>query len=50
MARFVAYAVAGVPPEIMGIGPAFAIPRLLEKTGLKLSDISIFEINEAFAS
>lgn len=50
MAKFKAYTVVGVPPEIMGIGPAFAIPKVLEKTGLTLKDISIFEINEAFAS
>jgi acetyl-CoA C-acetyltransferase len=43
----VAAAVAGVPPEIMGIGPAPAIRLLLARTGLKLSDISRFEINEA---
>jgi acetyl-CoA acyltransferase 1 len=50
IARFVSYAVAGVPPEIMGIGPAYAIPVALEKAGLKKEDISIFELNEAFAS
>lgn len=48
--RFLSYAVAGVPPKIMGIGPAFAIPAALEKAGLKLSDIDVFEVNEAFAS
>jgi len=47
LARVVASAVAGVPPEIMGIGPAPAIRLLLARTGLKLSDISRFEINEA---
>jgi acetyl-CoA C-acetyltransferase len=47
IARVVAAAVAGVPPEIMGIGPAPAIRLLLARTGLKLSDISRFEINEA---
>jgi acetyl-CoA acyltransferase 1 len=50
LAKFVNYATAGVPPEIMGIGPAFAIPELLKKTGLKVNDIGIYEINEAFAS
>lgn len=50
MAKFKAYAVCGVAPEIMGIGPAVAIPKVLAKTGLKIEDISIFEINEAFAS
>ena len=47
MARMVAAAVVGVPPEIMGIGPAPAIRLLLERTGLKLDDIGRFEINEA---
>ncbi len=50
MARLVAYAVVGVPPEIMGIGPAKAIPAVLDKAGLSLDDIDLFEINEAFAS
>ena len=44
------FAVKGVPPRIMGIGPAYAIPAVLEQTGLKIDDIDIFEINEAFAS
>ena len=44
------YATKGVPPRIMGIGPAYAIPAVLEKTGLSVNDIDIFEINEAFAS
>lgn len=48
--RIVSFAVAGVPPQVMGIGPAFAIPAALEKCGLKIDDIDIFEINEAFAS
>ncbi len=47
LARVVAAAVVGVPPEIMGIGPAPAIRLLLERTGLQLSDIGRFEINEA---
>ena len=47
LARVVASAVAGVPPEIMGIGPAPAIRLLLERTGLKLDDIARFEVNEA---
>ena len=50
LARLVAYAVAGVPPEIMGIGPIFAIPRVLKMANLKLSDIGLIELNEAFAS
>ncbi|HHO49797.1 MAG TPA: thiolase family protein [Deltaproteobacteria bacterium] len=45
-----AYQVVGVPPEIMGIGPAVAIPKALEAAGLSLDDIGLFEINEAFAS
>jgi acetyl-CoA acyltransferase len=48
-ARFVSYAVAGVPPEIMGIGPVKAIPKALQMAGLKLEDIDTIELNEAFA-
>jgi len=48
--KFVAYAVAGVPPEIMGVGPAYAIPKIFEQTGLTKDDIGVFEINEAFAT
>lgn len=44
------WAVAGVPPDVMGIGPAKAVPKLLAKTGLSLADIDLVEINEAFAS
>ncbi len=44
------FAVVGVPPAVMGIGPAFAIPAAVEQAGLKLDDIDVFEINEAFAS
>ena len=43
-------AVAGCEPDEMGIGPVFAIPRLLERTGLKMDDIDLWELNEAFAS
>ncbi|MCP4535923.1 MAG: acetyl-CoA C-acyltransferase [Chloroflexi bacterium] len=50
LARFVGFAVGGVPPEIMGIGPIIAIPRVLELTGLSLDDIGLIELNEAFAS
>jgi acetyl-CoA C-acetyltransferase len=50
MARILAAASAGVEPRIMGVGPAYAIPRALERAGLKLSDMDIIEINEAFAS
>lgn len=48
--RILSFAVAGVPPRVMGIGPAFAIPAALNKAGLEVKDIDIFEINEAFAS
>jgi acetyl-CoA acyltransferase 1 len=48
--RILSFAVAGVPPRVMGIGPAFAIPAALNKAGLDVKDIDIFEINEAFAS
>ncbi|XP_004854312.1 3-ketoacyl-CoA thiolase B, peroxisomal isoform X1 [Heterocephalus glaber] len=44
------YAVVGVPPDIRGIGPAYAIPVALQKSGLTVNDVDIFEINEAFAS
>lgn len=50
LGKFVAYAVAGVPPEIMGVGPAYAIPKIFEQTGLTKDDIDVFEINEAFAT
>ncbi len=50
LARFVAYAVEGVPPEIMGIGPMVAIPKVLKMTGLGYEDIDLIELNEAFAS
>jgi len=49
MARFVSFAAAGVPPEIMGIGPAVAIPKALALAGLKIDDIGLIELNEAFA-
>ncbi|MDQ2807113.1 MAG: acetyl-CoA C-acyltransferase [Chloroflexota bacterium] len=50
LARFVSYAVAGVPPEIMGIGPVAAIPKALKLAGLTLDDIDLIELNEAFAA
>ncbi|MCH8558466.1 MAG: acetyl-CoA C-acyltransferase [Balneolia bacterium] len=50
IARLAGYAVAGVAPEIMGIGPIAAIPKALKQAGLKLSDIGLIELNEAFAS
>lgn len=48
--RFVGYNVGGVRPEIMGVGPIKAIPRVLKRTGLSLDDIDLIELNEAFAS
>jgi acetyl-CoA acyltransferase len=50
MAKFLAFATAGVPPEEMGIGPAYAIPKALKLAGLRLEDIDVFELNEAFAA
>ena len=44
------FAVTGVPPAVMGIGPAYAIPKALGKAGLNMQDVDIYEINEAFAS
>jgi len=49
-ARLVSYAAVGLEPAIMGVGPIFAIPKALEKAGLTKDDISVFELNEAFAS
>ncbi len=50
MGRFMGWAVAGCAPDEMGIGPVFAVPRLLERFNLKVDDIDIWELNEAFAS
>ena len=50
LARFVSFAVAGVPPEIMGIGPVAAIPKALKQAGLSLDQIDLIELNEAFAA
>jgi acetyl-CoA acyltransferase len=50
LVRFLGFAVAGVRPEVMGIGPIEAIPKVLELTGLNLSDIDVIELNEAFAA
>ncbi len=50
MAKFLSYAVAGVEPEIMGVGPVKAIPKAVKMAGLELDDIGLFELNEAFAS
>jgi acetyl-CoA acyltransferase len=49
LARFVSYAVGGVPPEIMGMGPVVAVPKALRLAGLKLDEIDLIELNEAFA-
>ena len=48
--KFVLCSTVGVPPEIMGVGPAVAIPSVLKKTGLTVRDVSVFEVNEAFAA
>uniref|UniRef100_A0A0G4H6Y4 acetyl-CoA C-acyltransferase n=1 Tax=Chromera velia CCMP2878 TaxID=1169474 RepID=A0A0G4H6Y4_9ALVE len=48
--RFVSFSAVGVPPEVMGIGPAVAIPAALRMAGLTIKDIDVFEVNEAFAS
>ena len=50
IARMVSYAAAGVPPSLMGIGPIAAVPKALKRAGLKINDIDLFELNEAFAS
>ncbi len=50
IARLVSYAVAGVPPRVMGIGPIESVPKALKAADLKLEDIDLFELNEAFAS
>jgi acetyl-CoA acyltransferase len=50
LAFFRSFAVAGVPPEIMGVGPIYAVPKVLEKASLKMKDIGLIELNEAFAS
>ncbi|MGE7920340.1 acetyl-CoA C-acetyltransferase [Viridibacillus sp. NPDC093762] len=50
MAKFLSFAVGGVPPEIMGIGPTVAVPKALKIAGLSIEDIDLWEINEAFAS
>lgn len=48
--KFVGFNVGGVPPEVMGVGPVVAVPRLLKRTGMSLSDIDLIELNEAFAA
>jgi len=50
LARFVSFAAGGVPPEIMGMGPIAAVPKVMERSGMKLKDIQLIELNEAFAS
>jgi acetyl-CoA acyltransferase len=50
LARFVSYATAGCPPEEMGVGPVYAIPKALKLAGLKLADMDVIELNEAFAA
>jgi acetyl-CoA acyltransferase len=50
LARFISFAVGGVPPEIMGIGPVAAIPKALKLAGLELKDVGLIELNEAFAA
>jgi acetyl-CoA acyltransferase len=50
LARFVSFATAGCLPEEMGIGPVYAIPKALKLAGLKLADIAVIELNEAFAA
>jgi acetyl-CoA acyltransferase len=50
LARFVDFAVLGVPPEVMGIGPVVAIPKALKMAGLSLKDINLIELNEAFSA
>lgn len=50
LAKFVGFAVAGVAPEVMGIGPVAAVPKVLKQTGLTLEDIDLIELNEAFAA
>ena len=50
LGKFVTAIAVGVPPRIMGVGPAYAIPKVLEKTGLSKDEVDFYEINEAFAS
>ena len=50
IARFLGFAVAGVPAEIMGIGPVEAVPKVMKRTGLTIGDMDVIELNEAFAS
>ena len=49
LGRFLGFAVAGCEPDEMGIGPVFAVPKVLKRLGLKVADIDLWELNEAFA-
>jgi acetyl-CoA acyltransferase len=50
LARFAGYVTAGLDPEVMGLGPVYAVPKLVKQTGVALADISHIELNEAFAA
>jgi acetyl-CoA acyltransferase len=50
IARYIGYSAAGVPPEMMGIGPLEAVPRVLNNTGIEQDEIDLIELNEAFAA
>jgi acetyl-CoA acyltransferase len=50
MARYVGFASAGCPPDLMGVGPMYAIPRVMQVTGMRVQDMDLIELNEAFAS
>jgi len=50
LVRFVGYATAGLAPEVMGLGPVYAVPKVLDRTGIALGDLEIIELNEAFAA
>ena len=50
VARFIGFAVAGCEAEVMGLGPTFAVPKVMKRTGLSISDMDVIELNEAFAS
>jgi acetyl-CoA acyltransferase len=50
LARFITFAVAGVDPDVMGVGPIKAVPKALKRAGLKLQDVDLIEFNEAFAA
>ena len=50
VAQLLSYQVAGLEPSVMGMGPVYAVPKALKKAGLKMKDIELFELNEAFAS